>query len=258
MLTVFWDSEGIVHKGFLKQGNTVNSERYISTLRKLSVRLKRVRPTKHAILHQDNARPHTSRQTLEKLHKMNFFVLPHPSHNPDLAPTLRDVDELNQNTWVIAVTVVAVVVTGAAAIVIGLLVWRLHRNKFPTASNNAAGREIELRPRCNVPVEIRERRDEQETTINRRSVQGHEPAEIGTQNVHMYDEAGDHYASSADIMRELEAPSSPTVTSKTGSLIQDGNKREPKCHVDTEEECGANGVPMLRVVKLDPSTGGPN
>ncbi|GFS06420.1 histone-lysine N-methyltransferase SETMAR [Elysia marginata] len=88
MLIVFWDSEGIFHIEFLKQGNTVNSERYISTLRKLSVRIKRVRPTKHAIPHHDNARPHTSRQTEEALHKMNFVVLPHPSYSPDLAPSV--------------------------------------------------------------------------------------------------------------------------------------------------------------------------
>ncbi|GFS17589.1 histone-lysine N-methyltransferase SETMAR [Elysia marginata] len=87
MLTVFLDSEGIVHIEFLNQGNTIDSERYISTLRKLSVRLKRVRPTKHAILHHDNARPHKSRQTEEALHKMNFVVLPHPSYSPDLAPS---------------------------------------------------------------------------------------------------------------------------------------------------------------------------
>ncbi|GFS05480.1 transposase [Elysia marginata] len=72
---------------FLKQGNTVNSERYISKLRKLSVGLKRVRPTKHAILHPDNARLHTSRQTEEALHKVNFVELPHPSYSPDLAPS---------------------------------------------------------------------------------------------------------------------------------------------------------------------------
>ncbi|GFR72797.1 histone-lysine N-methyltransferase SETMAR [Elysia marginata] len=87
MLAVFWDSEGIVHIEFLKQDYTANSERPISTLRKLKVRLKRVRPIKHAILHHDNARPHTSRQTEEALHKMNFVVLPHPSYSSDLAPS---------------------------------------------------------------------------------------------------------------------------------------------------------------------------
>ncbi|GFS27223.1 transposase [Elysia marginata] len=87
MLTVLWDSEGIVHIEFLKQGNTVNSERYISTLRKLSVMLTRVRLTKHAILHHDNARSHTSRKTEEALHKINFVILPHPSYSPDLSPS---------------------------------------------------------------------------------------------------------------------------------------------------------------------------
>ncbi|GFR95606.1 histone-lysine N-methyltransferase SETMAR [Elysia marginata] len=86
MLTVFWDSEGIVHIEFLKQGNTDYSERYISTLRKLSVRLKRVHPKNHTILHHDNARPHTSRQTEEVLHKINFVVLPH-TYSPDFAPS---------------------------------------------------------------------------------------------------------------------------------------------------------------------------
>ncbi|GFR64928.1 histone-lysine N-methyltransferase SETMAR [Elysia marginata] len=46
MLTAFWDSEGTVLIKFLKLGNTVNSERYISTLRKLSVRFKACAPHK--------------------------------------------------------------------------------------------------------------------------------------------------------------------------------------------------------------------
>ncbi|GFS08839.1 histone-lysine N-methyltransferase SETMAR [Elysia marginata] len=56
-------------------------------MRKLSVRFKQVRPTKHAILHHDNARPHASRQTEEALQKMNFVVMPHPSYSPNLAPS---------------------------------------------------------------------------------------------------------------------------------------------------------------------------
>ncbi|GFR71205.1 transposase [Elysia marginata] len=69
----------------MKQGNIVNSERYISTLRKLSVRFKRVRPTKDAILYHDNTRLHTSLQTEEAMHKMNFVAL--QSNSPDLAPS---------------------------------------------------------------------------------------------------------------------------------------------------------------------------
>jgi hypothetical protein len=35
MLTVFWKSEGVVLTDFLENGATVNSERYIETLRTL-------------------------------------------------------------------------------------------------------------------------------------------------------------------------------------------------------------------------------
>ncbi|GFR71707.1 histone-lysine N-methyltransferase SETMAR [Elysia marginata] len=62
-LTVFWDIEGVDHMGFVEQGQTVNSERYVSTLRALKVRLSSVQGDKSSILQHDNACPHTSRQT---------------------------------------------------------------------------------------------------------------------------------------------------------------------------------------------------
>ncbi|GFR99789.1 histone-lysine N-methyltransferase SETMAR [Elysia marginata] len=49
--------------------------------------LMRIGTWNHAILHHDNARPHTSRQTEKALHKMSFVLLPHPSYSPDLAPS---------------------------------------------------------------------------------------------------------------------------------------------------------------------------
>ena len=59
LLTIFWDSEGVVHTEFLEQGNTVNSTKYVNTLEKLKARLRRVRSEKVSIIHHDNARPHT-------------------------------------------------------------------------------------------------------------------------------------------------------------------------------------------------------
>ncbi|GFO14144.1 histone-lysine N-methyltransferase SETMAR-like protein [Plakobranchus ocellatus] len=47
--------------GISEQGQTVNSERYISTLRALKFRLRRVRRDKDSIVQHKNARPHTSR-----------------------------------------------------------------------------------------------------------------------------------------------------------------------------------------------------
>ena len=87
LMTIFWDCDGIVHTEWLGRGNTVNSDRYVQTLQKLHSRLRRVRPEKQAILHHDNARPHTSRQTQEALRRLNFNdILPHPPYSPDLAP----------------------------------------------------------------------------------------------------------------------------------------------------------------------------
>ena len=42
LLTIFWDMEGIVRIKFLEQGTTINSERYVSTLRALKGQLRQV------------------------------------------------------------------------------------------------------------------------------------------------------------------------------------------------------------------------
>ena len=85
--TIFWDMKGVVHMEFLKQGHTVNSEKYISTLRTLKARLRRVRSGRDSILQHDNARPHTSRQTQDALAQLKLPALPHPAYSPDLAPS---------------------------------------------------------------------------------------------------------------------------------------------------------------------------
>ncbi|GFS19088.1 transposase [Elysia marginata] len=46
LLMIFWDSEGVVHT---EQGNTVNSTKYVNTLEKLKVRLRRVSSEKVSI-----------------------------------------------------------------------------------------------------------------------------------------------------------------------------------------------------------------
>ncbi|GFS21057.1 histone-lysine N-methyltransferase SETMAR [Elysia marginata] len=63
LFAIFWDMKGVVHIQFLEQGQIVNSERYISTLRALKLRLRRNRRNKDSILQHGNVRPHTSRQT---------------------------------------------------------------------------------------------------------------------------------------------------------------------------------------------------
>ena len=73
---------------FLEAGNTVNSARYIETIKKNGGSLCRVRrsTTPNLLLH-DNERPHTARTTIDALETMKFEVLSHPPYRPDLAPS---------------------------------------------------------------------------------------------------------------------------------------------------------------------------
>ncbi|GFS15789.1 histone-lysine N-methyltransferase SETMAR [Elysia marginata] len=85
LFTVFWDMKGVVHMEFLDQGQTVNSERYILTLRALDLRFRLVRHDEDLILQHDNARQHTSRQTQDALRQLELTILPHPT-DPILPP----------------------------------------------------------------------------------------------------------------------------------------------------------------------------
>ncbi|GFR67681.1 transposase [Elysia marginata] len=86
-LTIFWESEGVVHTEFLEPGNTVNSTKYVNTLEKLKARLRPVRSEKVSIIYHDNARPHTSLETRTALDRLGLRTLPHPPYSPDLAPS---------------------------------------------------------------------------------------------------------------------------------------------------------------------------
>ncbi|GFO24201.1 transposase [Plakobranchus ocellatus] len=86
LFTIFWEMEVVVHMEFLEQGQTVNSERYISILRALKLRIRRVRH-EDSILQHNNARPHTSRQTQDALRQLELTTLLHPAYSPDLAPS---------------------------------------------------------------------------------------------------------------------------------------------------------------------------
>lgn len=90
MITVFWDSEGVLLVDVMPRGETINSLAYILTLKKLNRRFRRIRPNKdpaHLLLLHDNARPHTSLETREAITKLGWTVLPHPPYSPDLAPS---------------------------------------------------------------------------------------------------------------------------------------------------------------------------
>lgn len=88
MLICFFDSQGIVHKEFVPQGQTVNQHFYREVLERLRKRVIRVRPNiKNTwVLHHDNAPCHTAISINEFLASKNIPVAPQPPYSPDLSP----------------------------------------------------------------------------------------------------------------------------------------------------------------------------
>lgn len=91
MVTVWWSMQGVIHYSFLKTNETINATKYCLDIDIVHEKLKQLRPAlvnrKGPILLQDNARPHVSRLTLQKLSELGVEVLPHPPYSPDLAPS---------------------------------------------------------------------------------------------------------------------------------------------------------------------------
>jgi histone-lysine N-methyltransferase SETMAR len=88
MLTVFWNSEGVVLSDFLENGATVNSAHYIKDVKSFKKRITtKAAETFDVVLQQDKARPHTSATTSDAIARLGFTVLPHPAYSPDLAPS---------------------------------------------------------------------------------------------------------------------------------------------------------------------------
>lgn len=91
MLSIWWNFKGIIHFELLPANQTITSEVYCAQLERLSQVLKEKEPAlvnrKGVILHHDNARPHCSRITLEKLRELGWEVLPQPSYSPDISPS---------------------------------------------------------------------------------------------------------------------------------------------------------------------------
>jgi histone-lysine N-methyltransferase SETMAR len=90
MLAEFWDSQGVLLVHFQKRGENVNSTSYCEVLLTLRVAVHRKRPgqlARGALLHHDNARPHTARATQERIPQLKWEPLEHPPYSPDLAPS---------------------------------------------------------------------------------------------------------------------------------------------------------------------------
>ena len=91
LLCVWWDWQGIIHYELLPYGQTLNSDLYCQQLDRLNAALMQKRPSLinrcRIVFHQDNARPHTSLVTRQKLRELGWEILLHPPYSPDLAPS---------------------------------------------------------------------------------------------------------------------------------------------------------------------------
>ena len=90
MATVFWDSHGVILIDYLQKGKTITRAYYASLLDKLKAELaeRRSHLQKNNILfHKDNAPSRTSAVAMAKIHELQFELLDHPPHSPDLAPS---------------------------------------------------------------------------------------------------------------------------------------------------------------------------
>ncbi|GFR65691.1 transposase [Elysia marginata] len=90
MATGLWDTREVILVDFLSRRETVNSDSYIDTLKRLRARILRVRPDmdiENVLLLHDNARHNTSIRTREATAPFGWTTLPHPSYLPDLVPS---------------------------------------------------------------------------------------------------------------------------------------------------------------------------
>jgi histone-lysine N-methyltransferase SETMAR len=90
MLTVFWDSQGVLLAHFQDRGENMNSASHCEVLLKLRDTIRRKRPGQLArglLFHHDNARPHTARAIKERIQELQWELLVHPPYSSDFAPS---------------------------------------------------------------------------------------------------------------------------------------------------------------------------
>ena len=91
MLCIWWYWKGVLYYKLLLENQRINSNKYCSQLDQLKAALNKKCPElvnrKCVIFHQDNARPHVSLTTRQKLLQLDWEVLIHPPYSPDSVPS---------------------------------------------------------------------------------------------------------------------------------------------------------------------------
>ncbi|CAF3170646.1 unnamed protein product [Rotaria socialis] len=85
MLSVWWSVKGIIHSGLLPAGCNITADLYCQQLDWIAAKLQG-KQDRIYFLH-DNARPHVTKSTHEKLSKLRWITIPHPPYSPDLVRT---------------------------------------------------------------------------------------------------------------------------------------------------------------------------
>lgn len=90
LMTVWWNSRGIIHLSYLPHGQTITAAVYSSQIQEVHQKLLQTHPAlvnrKGVVLLQDNARPHTASMTRATLKDVGWEILPHPPYSPDISP----------------------------------------------------------------------------------------------------------------------------------------------------------------------------
>ena len=90
MLSVFWDSQGIIMTDYLQHGKTITGEYYSDLLKKLCGQMECKRHgvlAKGVWLLHDDTPSHTSHDVVLCAKDCGFEPLLFPPHSPDLAPS---------------------------------------------------------------------------------------------------------------------------------------------------------------------------
>jgi hypothetical protein len=90
MVSAYFSRCGFVSVEFLPMGQNYNSQFFTETvLPSIEKKLAECRPrlgTTAAHLHVNNAKPHTSKMSIERIEELDFILVPQPHYSPDLAP----------------------------------------------------------------------------------------------------------------------------------------------------------------------------
>jgi len=89
-LLIFFDWQGVIHKEFVPEGETINTVYYKGVMERLLNRIRHVVPgmceSGDWFLLHDNAPSHNATIGKQFLAQRKVTVLDHPPYSPDLAP----------------------------------------------------------------------------------------------------------------------------------------------------------------------------